>query len=298
MFKPFTILKPRSRQQSLYLTIAILCLCLATATVSPLSSPLSEFFNQNDLVHANDNYLEEIEKTDRQNLLKLTEIASTLAVLESSQVGISILVDASIKIGKAIKPLSNVTEKAFDLTLASISATIALRWILNFAELVAPLLFFISMLITCLYFLLRAYNKSNSLFIVSVYKFTHITALVFLCSHIILPYSIHSVALIEKSLYTDIKKQKNTDLHNLHGMLTHNDSKHNIKDKIESDIHRIEHLIIKLPNKVEVLASYYSKHMILTILRSIIFPLAIFYVFIIVMRSHLHSINFKLRERR
>jgi len=285
MKKQLVLLKPKSAHQKLFLTLAILCLCLGAVSISPLASPVAELFNQNDLVRSNDSYLENVENTDRRSLLELSEIASSLSVLESSQVGMSLLVDASVKIGKAIEPLSKVTAKAFDLTFASIAVSIALRWLLNFAEMVAPLLFFICMLSASGYCLLRAYKGSINSFGDKVFKFVQMSALAFMCAHILIPYSIHSVALIERSLYADIEKQKNTDLHNLHGTLTHSHSKHSIKDKIESDIRRIEYTIIKLPHKVEVLVGYYSKHLILTVLRSVIFPLTIFYLLMMTMRS-------------
>jgi len=268
-----------------FLLLAMICFTLGLTSVSPLSSYISSLFNQNNLVMVNDKYLEGIEKSNRKNLLLLTEIDSLLSVLESSQVGMSLIVDASLKIGKAVTPLSKVVTKAFDLTFISITVTVALRWLLNLAEIVAPVLFFITMIISGIYGIARAFGDHVTTTAKSALKCLKIFGLGFVCTHLLIPYSIHSVSLLEGILYADIEKQKNTNLHNLHSDLIRHHAKQSIKEKIKHDIKQIENTLLKLPLKVDVLVSYYSKHMMITLLRSSVFPLAIFYFLMVILLS-------------
>lgn len=172
---------------------------------SPFAKNIAHWGKQDQLININDQYLAERERQDRDNILMLAGINTFLAVLQSSEVGISLFVDVQVTICHSISVLKELTDRAFESTLISMTSIVGLRWILKLADYLAPAIFIIWLMGLSVYLLASwlglAQGKVGK-------RALGLSFVLFLMLHIMLPYSVYLSSLLSHPVLSAPEQEK------------------------------------------------------------------------------------------
>lgn len=260
-----------------YLLRGCISLLLIILVMSPFSQFIKGAVNQDSLVSQNEAYLASIEKSDRTNLIMLAELSSFLSVMNSSEVGVSFFVNARVQVGNALSKLTEMTDKAFEVTLASLAITSGLRWLLKICDFSGYYIFVGLLILISLYCFLSCIPVKKALY-QSVTKLIEFVFLIFISVYLLVPYCVHGAYLLDGIIYSEMGAAKNTNMKNMHDAIVKDGMDSSFLTHAEDDIKRFEDVVVKLPQKVEGAVSYYIEHLVYTIFRGIVIPFGVFLI--------------------
>lgn len=267
-----------------YCMIALLAFVMAVVVYI---SPIQGWAENHALVQKNDEYLTSIEQVDKVNIFLLSEMKGVISTLESSEIGISIFIDANIEIGKVFTSFSTFIENALNLTLSSLAVTEGTRWLLKLCEHLSPLLLVTSFICLGLLALGKSLGQEKLDGESYTKRFFEFTLIVFLTVYLIIPYSVYGTSLIDKYVYEELQQEKNQNIKNLHADIVSNEKHETIKQKAEADFKRFEEMAVKLPKKINMVTDYHIQHFVYNIFRSLIIPLFMFFFLYVFLCRHL-----------
>ena len=249
-------------------------------------TPMKTMVENHTLVKENEAYLQGIEHIDRENLMLLTEIDGVITVLNSSEIGVSFFVDAQVKIGHALSAFTRFISDGLELTLLSLTVTKSTQWLLEICESISPILLCLCFLSVGIYNLFKFGNiekTSGQPYTKRVLEFSFV---LFLCSYLVIPYTVYSTALVDNFVYTQLTQEKNTNLKNLHSSVVNQTASHSLEEKAQNDIKHFEKMMVHLPQKVDMMANYHSDHFVYNLFRAIVMPGFMFFMIYIVLCRH------------
>ena len=245
------------------------------------------------LYEANMAYLSGIEEQAQKNIIELAEAQSVLNVLQSSDVGISFIVKFQVGIGKELATLTNLIDRAILGNLFEASLAYFSSMLLMLSDAISPILL-IALLAAI------SYACFSRLFIPIHFKYSklghkalQLTLTLFLTLHILLPYSIHTAAMISNQLTHDLKQLSG---HSLTISKLSNSGQEKLEDKAKHAIKMLEEDTSKLADKTSNLINHIIRHMIIVIFERIIFPCLMFYFFWLILRRVLETIQISKTE--
>lgn len=243
-----------------------------------------------NIVDANQLYLSNSEHKSITSFLLLSEISALLAMVSSSEVGISFIANFNVSIGNALQVFSDLVDRGLAINLLSIGAIKILQLINNFSD---CLILWLSGIILCIgfgYFFLLALFKDHIInqLILSLF---HKLFLLMLILHIAVPYSIHISASTSHYLLNDIKQHNESKLLNLHHHTLKEKSHKNPKDRAKQSIHSLEKLTTKsLPQKIENVIHYILAKFIYDVFELILMPFGVLYLLYTLLRKISHNL--------
>ncbi len=264
-------IKKFSASQYCYFLCGIVCLLLVAMLLSPVGQEVDNYFNEQPLIQSNQNYLQNLAKKDRSELLLLSEINGFLSLIQSSELGVSFVLDAQIQVGNILNPLTDITQQSFNSTLSSLHLTNGLQKVLTLLAWLTPKVAIFLLLLISLYCLLKM-KKSRSSLVSHMKPIIINLATLLFTLHLLIPYSLYMSAQIDKALYHSLSMDVQSDLENLHQTLVSDKNKNGLIEKTEYFIKNLERMLLDIPKKTEALISYHSNQTILTALRIIIMP--------------------------
>jgi hypothetical protein len=273
--------------------MAMICLICVAIYFSPLAKNIADWAKQDQLIDINDLYLAERERQDRDNILMLAEINAFLAVLQSSEVGISLFVDVQVTIGHSISVLKELTDRAFESTLISMTSIVGLRWILKLADYLAPAFFIIWLMGLSVYLLASWLGLTQGQSGKVGKRALGLSFVLFLMLHIMLPYSVYLSSLISHPVLSAPEQEKNSSLKNFHQHLVKPSHSMSFKDKAEKDIKQFETTLVQLPKKIESMTYYVVEHWVFNLLRHILIPFALLILMHVITKRGLQWIVFR-----
>jgi len=254
-----------------YFLCGLVCLLLVIILLSPMGEELADYFNNQALVQSNHSYLQDLAKKDRSELLLLSEINGFLSFIQSSELGVSFVLNAQIQVGNILNPLTEITQQSFNSTLSSLHLTNGLLKVLTLLVWLTPIVAICLLILISLYCfskLKKIHSEPNN----------HLKAIIINLAtllftlHLLIPYSLYMSAQIDKALYHSFSEDVRNDLKNLHQTLVSDKNKNGLIEKTEYFIKNLERMLLDIPKKTEALISYHSNQTILTVLRIIIMP--------------------------
>ena len=264
-------IKKFSASQYCYFLCSIVCLLLVAMLLSPVGQEVDNYFNEQPLIQSNQNYLQNLAKKDRSELLLLSEITGFLSLIQSSELGVSFVLDAQIQVGNILNPLTDITQQSFNSTLSSLHLTNGLQKVFILLAWITPKVAICLLLLISFYCFLKLKSLHSTLKGHMKPIIINIATLLFTL-HLLIPYSLYMSAKIDKALYHSFSMDVQSDLKNLHQTLVSDKNKNGLIEKTEYFIKNLERMLLDIPKKTEALISYHSNQTILTALRIIIMP--------------------------
>lgn len=252
---------------------------------------LSAWFRQvtgsNHIDATNVAYLASARDYTADLLAILTESKIVLAVLQSSQGGISFIVDVQVQLGQILSSLHDVINLSWQLTLASLSSIEFLSLLLeasHFSMSVMLTMFFISIGISVCFW--KRYHKISQM----VSKLTATLGLIVLVTHFILPYSIYSTAMLSKHLLSPHKSEIYRGYSSFHHQLPQHEGSSDLKDKVKGTMSYFKDKPEHLGKHSEKMSALSAKHLTLIFVEYLFMPLFIIYFFIRLTKQGLNSL--------
>lgn len=255
---------------------ALALLYLQKDTMSAQSKTMSTLTHQNML------YLLHSEQTAMDEILTVTEINMVLDVVASSQIGVSFIADFNVTVGQALHRLSIVLERAEVALLISVAAISALQWLTYIAETYAFYLLGLGLAIRVAYHILCWLNQTITLptaLIVNTKHLSYDVLMVFVALHLVLPYSIHMGAAVDKKLTQHFIENKRTQLTNIHDSFVGNESGEALKKKASNSISKLKSMPVKdIRKSHQSITAYLLSRLLMNVFNLFLLPLGIFYL--------------------
>lgn len=155
-----------------------------------LLSPAAQWFNQDALYHTNISYLKSLEAKLIGDFGGLLLLSAIVDVASSSQFGISFIFDVNVQVGELMNNLSEILDKGQEFVLYGIAAIGLLEGLSVISDYASPYLFegLILAIVGSLFTALFYFPILHSVLLKKAIK---LLTMLFLLSHIIIPYSIH-----------------------------------------------------------------------------------------------------------
>jgi len=282
------------------LTLALTCLTLLILTaVLPVVHIIS-WLGQDSIIISINSYLNESQRIARNDFVKLSELSALLAPLQSSEVGISFIVDVQVGVGQLLESFTKLVVDAAEVSVLVISTIEIIKYSLSLSEMITPWLFLMVLAAGVLYGFNHSFTGGRGAYSLIGNRFVKIVITLFLVLHIFLPYSLYGAALFSKHLIDDSKAANHSVLNNLHQHMGATHKKEGLKDRAENAIHSFEKIVLDVPRKVEAMAIYHARHMAMSLFEFIVLPIALFAIAIItiygVIRTDRVSLSSSLSE--
>ncbi len=229
------------------------------------------------LIHAdiqafNQQYLDNASKSSIETLEVMTGIKSVLALLQSFSGGISFVVDIQVQLGQSLSALSEVIDKAWQISLASVAAVEGLKLIHYAAHFSMKSLLVVLFLLLGLALGLKHMAPKIS---IKLEKLALLGLFLVVFTHIIVPVTIYITASISEHFLQPHKQAIHSQFSELHNTIP----KHNANESLHNQVKGINHTYKnKMKNHAKQFASYSSlaaRHFIYSVTEFIILPIVI-----------------------
>jgi hypothetical protein len=267
--------KITNRKKWLYLLFAAIGFTLFFCLQYEWGNKLTANIADRKIEQSNLTYLSNEEARSKDVLLKLAEVYTFIEVIKSSKVGISFFIDINVQIGNLVTTLSEAIDKGMTISTAAMASSLILKSIVKLSADTAPFFFKIALLLLTIYYLNAALFD---LFIIGkiLIGLFKIFLMLFLFTHIVVPYTIHATAIISNYSLSDIKQKNHEHLNHLyHQHVGAGNNAGSIKDRAEDAIQRFEKTMVHLPQIVEKTSTFVVYHLALFLFESIIAPISL-----------------------
>ena len=203
------------------------------------------FAESGSLAIANQVYLKQLEHQGEADLVKLIEITTALNVVQSSEIGVSFIADFNVKVGQVLHDLNAAFKRAIEVNLLSIMALKVIALAAQVAHLLAPYLFWSSMVLWAAYALLAIAREKKVLpqrVLVNVRMSARHLTMLFVIAHLLLPYSLHFSGVISEHLNHTVRGTHQNNLAVSHQLIVSSTKDSHLKSQAESSIHHLKSL--------------------------------------------------------
>ncbi|BDX05511.1 hypothetical protein [Planctobacterium marinum] len=177
-----------ARRYLLLLNVSLLLLwvCYSQGWLSGVAT----LFQQGALVQANSEYLAGLESHLLADYMGLLGLSAVVDVAASSQFGLSFIFEMNVQVGELLNNLADILERGKSYLLMAMAAIGALEAVALMSEYLAPLLFEL-LLATVFFWSLVSLLFQSAVHSVIMGQLVKLIAVLFLISHLAIPYSIH-----------------------------------------------------------------------------------------------------------
>lgn len=224
--------------------------------------------------------LQNVEKSDETYLTKAKEEAfgsflllsglkSSLSVLQSSEAGLSLIVDVNVQIGSFVDTMNEVVEVGWYAALMGLWSLEMLSTLLSLCELITPAITILLLLFLCLHFLLKSLNIPHTPWVRSAVY--HSLYLSLLCS-ILIPFSIYCASLCSHLTTSSVHQEVRTQLEQKHGDLLLHSNQGSIKEQALHSAKRYKSAVHNLPKRHRHMTEQLLSHLVAITFDAFIFP--------------------------
>lgn len=245
-------------------------------------STLTDFFTQDKLYQQNQAYLYDVERRSVGNFVRLASIHSTLSAMQSSQVGISFIIETQITIGKELDELTQLTASGARYSSYAVAAGIALQNILLFSRDIAPLILNLFLLMVCIYSISGILGWKCVL--IKSIRMGRATLQFLLLFHLVIPYSVHLSAYLTHSISNEHQVESSRYFEQVHEEYIGHTTSKNVKKRAHTLVGRVESVLKKIEHKVESFLINIIKYFVSELITTIIIPIGLLYSLFRLMR--------------
>ena len=278
------LIHPRKLKHLLYLALFLFLGYLSH--IGLISNLLHLVLNEHVLT-VDRNYLSEAQKTSEKTMTVLSGIKSTLALIQSSQGGISFIVDVNVQLGQVFSGISELVTMSWKISLASILSIRLQGYLLDLSVIsMAPLFTLFFVLVGASLSLSRVFPRIGGFF--SEISLTGLL-LVFVV-HFLWPLTIYVTASASNYYFSEISSAVHQGYEEIDKSL----SQHNPKDSLHNQVKTTIKTFNNGQQDLSESATKYSRsmvfHTIFSILEFVVMPLAVFILMVTVTRRVLSRI--------
>ncbi len=196
-----------------------------------------------------------------------------LSVLQSSQGGISFIIDIQIQLGQLLSPLIDTINYAWKFSIASLSAIELLKFILDTNKLsMVPALSLLFILLGIRISLHTHFSRIATLLTQAVRAMVFVVVL----SHVLIPLSLYATASLGTILLGPYKTQVNQGFSDFHRQLPQHNAQAGLKDQVKSKmVHFQQH--DTLHQHSSHLIGLTVKHLVVSLIEYLISPFALMF---------------------
>jgi hypothetical protein len=233
---------------------------------------IAEWLNMASLYHHNQSYLSKAQALATTDILNFTELLAATEVARSSTVGVSFFASFNVDIGNILHSFSIVIEKGVGVQLASLAAIEVLMLLDGLAYWVSPFLFKLVILVSILYYLTQLLLMPKVISL-KMHRAGEVMIVLFLLSHIALPYSIHLSSLVGQALTQEKRSSISSTLQYTHDELTISKKSTSFKNQAESSLHLLKSISRKhIVHKVSMISKHVFTSIALNVFDLLIMP--------------------------
>lgn len=286
MLKPFSAQSLASlNNRSFYLVVlwSLLALLLLLFEAS-----ISRFlFEQSQLSESNLAYLNKLTASLTDELIILKEIKALLSTIETSQFGVSIIVNAQITVGKEISSLTELTDRGGTYLELAILASQIMVLLTHLSHFVLPMILLFILLALALMYFGKWQDYSN--IEAESSKLLRVLTMWFVMLHFALPYSIHFAAAVSNHIENQKPHQLNGYAQHFHHELKGDKTHQDLSKKAKALIHKGESLLSNFKHKVSSMFRYVSQLLLRKLLLALVIPVLLFGFLFFTLRYILNS---------
>ena len=265
----FSTLKEKYR---VYVSLIFLLLCSFSVIDNAIDFAGRDYINQLSMT-----FLKDSESHTQETFLLLSAGKGSMAVLESSEAGISFIVDVNVRLGNMISPLKEAFDYAWEFTLGSLSIILLSQMLLNIVDaLFVPYLIFIA----CVWFayeLMRLFKPSNKGRLQTLLKqSSFLLALLFFA----FPLAIASTSMFSDVISSQHARNVHDDLNSHNKLFSIDQTKGtSLKDSAEGAVATYKKQRGDIEGHLEKIHKTLYTHIAVGITETIILPLLLLFMF-------------------
>jgi hypothetical protein len=257
-----------------YISAFLLSLLLLILHQQDCFLPFLDNLGRGKLLSENFTFLNESRTEGLETFTLLTGIKTGIALIESSNAGISFIVDVQIQVGKIATALSEMVNYAWAGAFISLGVITSIEILLKlFDNLASPFLYLL--LFTGIFHLIFSFFslklKNYS------YRFLKLAVFFFALSFFIFPVSIYFGAETSKLITKPISKNAKVNLEEHSNFFKMKEEGEGLKEKSQNGISHFLEVSKNLDEKHESLTKNLIDHLVLFLFDLLIFPLFFLY---------------------
>lgn len=231
-------------------------------------------FEQSQLNLTNTRYLQTLRTSLTEELIVLKEITALLSTIETSQFGFSIIVDATITIGKEVSSLTDLTKRGSLYLEIAIVATEVLILLSHLTHYILPMIVFFILISLAL----RSFSKwlDYSNIQLECAKLLKVLTMWFVILHFVIPYSIHFAAAVSHHIEHKKPHELTGYAQHFHNELKQSRGHQDLSKKAKALVHKGESLLTNFKHKVSATFRYVSQLLLRKLLLALVIPLLLF----------------------
>lgn len=239
------------------------------------------------LYKENMQYLEQLRTSLEEEFVLLSGVHALLSTVESSSVGISVIVDAKIQIGNELKSLTSLAEDSQQYLKVSSYLTELFILLTYLGHYLTPVLFEINLIVLFLFCLAKCMQRFNIPHM--LFKILKAGVLLLCLLQLALPYSIHFTALATQYVESHYDDSLNSYAKRIHDEYVGQQKDNSNDARAKSLINQNERLRVDKRHKVSSFFRFINQKLLRTTLMISITPIVIFLTMIITLRFFVES---------
>ena len=272
-----------------HLASLALLLTLAFLAHSGIFSHITDALGGGHMQSVNQRYLEAATHKDTEllELLSLSKVA--LAVLKSSEGGVSFFIDIQVQLGQSLNVIDEMVNYAWKSSLTALIAIKSMALLLDLSRLsMTPVL----TLLFCFMGLSLGLRKHLPTIGLALSDIARLMLFAVLVVHIVVPLSIYGVAASSHHFFNEHKTAVHQNFSSVHAILPGHDYKAGLHTQVEGHIKDLKNNQAKIHQIASKLYNLTIKHITLVIFEYLLMPIiflgVISYLFVLMLRRLWH----------
>jgi hypothetical protein len=221
------------------------------------------------------NYLEKSEAASKNTFILLSIAKSGIAILESSQAGISFIVDADVQLGKAFESLKHLVDSAWKLSLGGLSLQFVTKILLSESDAIVPTLMLTFSVLWLLHAILKHWGCSHSVVSDRVLRAMGVGIFVIVFAF---PLAIYGTSFFSKQVTAEVSDQVRKGLEEHNKLFSNKIDPDNLKDSARDALELFRSKIKDIHQHVELMHTYVYQYAATLFLEIIAIPMLLLWI--------------------
>lgn len=274
----------------LVLLLAVACLLLwLVLQIHPVRQLAASLVDR-ELIEENAAYLDKSEKEAARTLMHLVESYAALRVIQSGEVGFSLIVETRVQVGDALAGLTTIVERGIGVAAVAASAAAAMKALDKAAAVASPLLFEATLVLLGIYLIARTVRARHPITQLA-HSLAEVATILFLTAFLLVPYSIHVSGWLSQHAVAPLKTYSAEHYANLYDDIHHARAENERHVRAKSATYALEEMFSDIAHRAEASSLAFVKHATATVLEGIVLPLGVFAALLLTLRAIAHRIR-------
>ena len=258
------------------LLMAALALVLLVFHVGDSVRDYSSRLGRQSLVETDEAYLEGALEESFASFLLLSGLKSGLAVMQSSEAGVSFIVNVDVQVGRFVNTAKEIVDAGWIASLVSLSSIEVLSILLRLSDEVNPYLICLLLSTLCLHFFRQAFWPQTARWTRRLVNFSLYLALM---SYLIIPGAIYCASLSSQCMTGHRHQHVRDELTDKHSDLILKHNQGTVKEQAVQGVSSYMETAKTLPGRHRHLTEKIITHIVAIIFDAFVFPVGFLILF-------------------